>query len=37
MPLAESKQEQEVVKLSTERKHITNILKMVAYQIERIV
>jgi hypothetical protein len=25
---------QEVIKLSTERKHLTNILKMVAYQIE---
>jgi hypothetical protein len=34
IPLAESKQEQEVVKLSTERKHLTNVLKMVAYQIE---
>jgi hypothetical protein len=32
--LAESKQEQELVKLSTERKHLTNVLKMVAYQIE---
>jgi hypothetical protein len=34
IPLAESKQEQEFVKLSTERKHLTNVLKMVAYQIE---
>lgn len=34
IPLAESKQNQEFVKLSTERKHLTNVLKMVAYQIE---
>jgi hypothetical protein len=34
VPLAESKQEHEMVKLSTERKHLTNVLKMVAYQIE---
>jgi len=34
IPLGESKTEEEVVKLSTERKHLTNILKMVAYQIE---
>jgi hypothetical protein len=34
IPLAESKQCQEFVKLSTERKHLTNVLKMVAYQIE---
>ena len=34
IPLAESKQGQELVKLSTERKHLTNVLKMVAYQIE---
>jgi transposase len=34
VPLAESKQEQEFIKLSTERKHLTNVLKMVAYQIE---
>jgi hypothetical protein len=27
-------QKEEVVKLSTERKHLTNVLKMVAYQIE---
>jgi hypothetical protein len=34
IPLSESKQHQEFVKLSTERKHLTNVLKMVAYQIE---
>lgn len=34
IPLAESKHGQEFVKLSTERKHLTNVLKMVAYQIE---
>ena len=34
IPLAESKHEQEMIKLSTERKHLTNVLKMVAYQIE---
>lgn len=34
IPLAESTQHQEFVKLSTERKHLTNVLKMVAYQIE---
>ena len=34
IPLADSKQHQEFVKLSTERKHLTNVLKMVAYQIE---
>jgi hypothetical protein len=34
IPLAESKQRQELVRLSTERKHLTNVLKMVAYQIE---
>jgi hypothetical protein len=34
IPLAESKQEQEMVKLSTECKHLTDMLKMVAYQIE---
>jgi hypothetical protein len=34
IPLAESKQDQEFIKLSTERKHLTNVLKMVAYQIE---
>jgi hypothetical protein len=34
IPLAETRSGQEAVKLSTERKHLTNILKMVAYQIE---
>jgi DNA-binding CsgD family transcriptional regulator len=34
LPLAEAYRGQEVVKLSTERKHLTNILKMVAFQIE---
>jgi len=34
IPLAESNNQQELVKLSTERKHLTNVLKMVAYQIE---
>jgi DNA-binding CsgD family transcriptional regulator len=34
VPLAETHSGQNVVKLSTERKHLTNILKMVAYQIE---
>jgi hypothetical protein len=34
VPLAETHPGQNVVKLSTERKHLTNILKMVAYQIE---
>jgi hypothetical protein len=34
IPLADTKSGQETVKLSTERKHLTNILKMVAYQIE---
>jgi prepilin-type processing-associated H-X9-DG protein len=34
LPLAQAQKEQEVVKLSTERKHLTNVLKMVAYQIE---
>jgi transposase len=34
VPLAEAEREQEAVKLSTERKHLTNVLKMVAYQIE---
>jgi hypothetical protein len=33
IPLAESR-DQEFVKLSTERKHLTNVLKMVAFQIE---
>ncbi|HSW40734.1 MAG TPA: hypothetical protein VLL97_14725 [Acidobacteriota bacterium] len=32
--LADLKSEKEKVKLSTERKHLTNVLKMVAYQIE---
>jgi len=34
IPLSEAQPGQEAVKLSTERKHLTNILKMVAYQIE---
>ncbi len=34
LPVADAQQGQEVVKLSTERKHLTNVLKMVAYQIE---
>jgi hypothetical protein len=34
VPLAEAQKGQAVVKLSTERKHLTNVLKMVAYQIE---
>jgi transposase len=34
LPLAEARKAQEVVKLSTERKHLTNVLKMVAFQIE---
>ena len=34
VPLSDAQKGQEVVKLSTERKHLTNILKMVAYQIE---
>lgn len=34
VPIAEAQKGQEVVKLSTERKHLTNLLKMVAYQIE---
>jgi DNA-binding CsgD family transcriptional regulator len=34
IPLAEARKGQEVVKLATERKHLTNVLKMVAYQIE---
>jgi hypothetical protein len=32
--LVEARKGQEVVQLSTERKHLTNILKMVAFQIE---
>lgn len=34
VPVAETQKEQQVVKLSTERKYLTNVLKMVAYQIE---
>jgi len=34
VPIAEALKGQEVIKLATERKHLTNILKMVAYQIE---
>ena len=34
IPLRDARMGQEVVKLSTERKHLTNVLKMVAYQIE---
>jgi DNA-binding CsgD family transcriptional regulator len=34
VPLADARKNQEAVKLSTERKHLTNVLKMVAYQIE---
>src|SRR6266851_4580822 len=34
VPLAQAQKKQEVVKLSTERKHLTNVLKMVAYKIE---
>ena len=34
MPLAEARHGEEPVKLSTERKHLTNVLKLVAYQIE---
>ena len=34
VPLAEAQKKQAVVKLSTERKHLTNVLKMVAYHIE---
>src|SRR6266436_1805109 len=34
VPLADARKGQEAVKLSTERKHLTNVLKMVAYQIE---
>ena len=34
VPLADTRKGQEAVKLSTERKHLTNVLKMVAYQIE---
>ena len=34
VPIAEALKGQKVLKLSTQRKHLTNILKMVAYQIE---
>jgi hypothetical protein len=34
VPLAQARPNQELVKLSTERKHLTNVLKLVAYQIE---
>jgi len=34
VPLADARKDQELVKLSTERKHLTNVLKMIAYQIE---
>jgi transposase len=34
VPLAEAQPNQKLVKLSTERKHLTNVLKLVAYQIE---
>jgi hypothetical protein len=34
IPLAEAPDAEKAMKLSTERKHLTNILKMVAYQIE---
>jgi DNA-binding CsgD family transcriptional regulator len=34
VPLADARKGQEAVKLSTERKHLTNILKMIAYQME---
>lgn len=34
VPLAKARPDQELVKLSTERKHLTNVLKLVAYQIE---
>ena len=34
VPVAEVLKGQEVIKLASERKHLTNILKMVAYQIE---
>jgi transposase len=33
-PLAQARPGQDLVKLSTERKHLTNVLKLVAYQIE---
>ena len=34
VPLAEARPDQDLVKLSTERKHLTNVLKLVGYQIE---
>lgn len=34
VPVAEALKGQKAIKLATERKHLTNILKMVAYQIE---
>jgi hypothetical protein len=34
IPLAQAQPDQDLVKLSTERKHLTNVLKLVAYQIE---
>ena len=34
VPLADARKGQEAVRLSTERKHLTNILKMIAYQME---
>src|SRR6266566_1736790 len=34
VPVAEAQKGQAVVKLSTERKHLTNVLKMVAYHLE---
>ncbi len=34
VPLVDARRGQELVKLSTERKHLTNILKMIAYQME---
>ena len=34
VPLSQARSDQNPVKLSTERKHLTNVLKLVAYQIE---
>ena len=34
IPLSEAPEAEKAMKLSTERKHLTNVLKMVAYQIE---
>lgn len=34
VPLAEARRGEDLVKLATERKHLTNVLKLVAYQIE---